>query len=144
MELVVRYRVSLAIVLVALAATGGFLGLGLPRVPNNDNQRPVDLAHVHHYSAALVRRTFAAHGLELRYSIKDLYVVWLTDIRPPTPVPDSALYVLLPTKRDRSVSWGPKPAHEYDQPVGNLLVHYGGHDPAILAKLEATVAALQR
>lgn len=143
MELVVRYRITLAIVAVALATTGCFLAFGLPRVPNpSEDQRQVDFARVHHYSMALVRRTFAAHGIELRYSIKDLFVVWLTDVRP--PVPDSGLYILVATKRSKGASWGPKPAGEYDQPVGNLLVHYGGHDPAILARVKAAVAALPR
>ena len=142
MELVVRYRLSLAIVLVAVAATGGFLAFGLPRVstPNDANQRLVYFAHVHRYSPAFVRRTFAAQGLELRYSTRDLYMVWLSRVRP--PVSDSSLFVLVAT--GRGVSWGPKPANEYDQPVGNLLVHYGGHDPATLAKVEAAVAALPR
>jgi len=142
MELVLRYRLTLAIVLVAVAATGGFLLFGLPRstTPNAANQRAVDLAHVRRYSPALVRRVFAEHGIRLRYGIAHQYVVWLTSVRP--PVPTSGLYVLVAT--GRGASWGPKPAGEYDQPAGNLLVHYGGSNPATLAAVKAAVAALPR
>lgn len=144
MELVARYRLSLALVLVALTATGGFLLFGLPRVPAQDEagQRVVALAHVRHYSPAFVRRIFAVHGIDLRYSsAPGIDPMWLTVTR--LPATESTLYVNI-VRRAKSVSWGPKPANEYDQPVGNLLVHYGGHDAATLAKVEAAVAALAR
>ena len=67
MAFVVRYWVSLAVVLVAMAATACFLAFGLPRTPT-PNERRVDFSRVHYYSPALVRRTFAAHGIQLRYA----------------------------------------------------------------------------
>ncbi|HUJ56148.1 MAG TPA: hypothetical protein VLW49_09205 [Gaiellaceae bacterium] len=138
MELVTRHRPTLAIVLVALAAGGGLLVFGR----SSADQRTVDLAHVRHYGAALVRRTFAEHGIRLRYSsapgVDPMYLSWT-----PLPAGDNTLYVSL-VRHGSHISWGPKPAHEYDQPVGNLLVHYGGHDPATLARVEAAVAALSR
>lgn len=142
MQFVVRYRVSLAIVLVALAATGAFLAYGLPRTSTPD-QRMVDLTRVHHYSVAVVRRTFAAHGIDLRYKSKSgIAPIFLSAT--PLPVPVSGLYVLDGDNDTGHVSWGPKPAHQYDQPLGNLLVHYGGTNPATLAAVKAAVAALPR
>jgi hypothetical protein len=140
MALAVRYRFTLAIVLAAVAATAGFLAFGLPR-KNAPNQRTVDLAHVHQYSPAVVRRTFAEHGIRLRYaSDPGVMPIWLSAT--PLPVPVGGLYVNV-VEGMRSVSWGPKPAHQYDQPVGNVLVHYGGSDPATLAAVKAAVAALR-
>lgn len=141
LELALRYRLSLAVVAVAVAATGGFILSGLPRTPSpNESQRTVDLAHVRHYSPASVRRIFAAHGIDLRFSsAPGVDPMWLSAT--PLPAGEDTLYVNV-VRKAKSVSWGPKPANEYDQPVGNLLVHYGGHDPATLAKVEAAVAAL--
>jgi hypothetical protein len=141
MALVVRYWVSLAIVLAAVAATACFLAYGLPRTSTPD-QRMVDLTRAHHYSIAIVRRTFATHGIELRYKSKPgIAPIFLSAT--PLPVPVSGLYVLDGDNDTGHVSWGPKPAHQYDQPVGNLLVHYGGANPGTLAAVKAAVAALR-
>jgi hypothetical protein len=141
MHFVARYRVSLAAVLAALGATGAFLAYGLPRT-STPGQRMVDLARVHHYSLALVRRTFAAHGIHLRYASKPgVAPLWLSAA--PLPAPYSGLYVLVGDNDTGHVSWGPKPAHQYDQPVGNLLVHYGGTNPNTLAAVKAAVATLR-
>ena len=140
MQFVARYRVSLAIVLVALAVTCAFLAYGLPRTSTPD-QRMVDLTRVHHYSPAVVRRTFAAHGIRLRYASKPgVEPMWLSAT--PLPAPYSGLYVLVGDNGPGHVSWGPKPAHDYDQPTGNLLVHYGGANANTLAAVRAAVAAL--
>jgi hypothetical protein len=135
MALVVRYRLSLAVVLVAVTATACFLAFGLPRTPT-PNERRVDLARVHYYSPALVKRTFAAHGIHLRYG----YAV------------TSYLHVLSTSRtsdelsvdvggRKGQVSWGPK--HAYDHTLGNLDVRYDGTNPNTLAAVKAAVAALR-
>ena len=83
------------------------------------------------------RRTFAAHGIHLRYAYavaSDLHVL-------STSRTSDELSVDVGGRRGE-VSWGPKPAHEYDQPLGNLDVSYGGTNPNTLAAVKAAVAAL--
>ena len=37
----------------------------------------------------------------------------------------------------------PRDPSAYERLVGNVLVHYGGRDPGVLARVKATVAALR-
>jgi hypothetical protein len=134
MELVVRHRVSLAVVLVAVAATASFLTYGLPRTPTPD-ERSVDFARVHYYSPALVLRTFAAHGIHFRYHYSvggDLQVF-------STSRTSDELSVDVGARKGRA-SWGPK--YAYDRTLGNLDVRYGGSNPNTLAAVEAAVSGL--
>lgn len=141
MAFVLRYWLTLAIVFATVAAAACFLALGLPRTSQPD-QRMVDLTRAHHYSIAVVRRTFRAHGIELRYKSKPgIAPIFLSAT--PLPVPVTGLYVLVGDNDTGHVSWGPKPAHQYDQPLGNLLVHYGGTNPSTLAAVKASVASLR-
>lgn len=123
--------------LAVVAATGGFLSYALTR-PLDPDQRTVQLDRVHHYSVVDVRRAFTAHGIRLRYATPG--VVLTLSVTPP-PVPDSSLYVDLAT--GGTMSWGPKPGSGYDEPVGNLLVHYGGRDAHMLLAVESAVGALR-
>ena len=132
-----RYRLTLGIVLAAMAATACFLSFGLPRT-RTPNERRVDLARVHYYSPALVRRTFATHGIHLRYGYAVFGVIHVLS----TNRTSDELSVEVGSRKGQ-VSWGPKPAHEYDQPFGNLLVHYSGTNPNTLAAVKAAVAALR-
>lgn len=135
MELVLRYRVTLAIVLTAVAATACFLALGLRA--HRPSERRVDFARVHYYSPAFVRRTFAAHGIHLRYAYADGGGVQTLSTRSNS---DELSVDVGP--RTGTASWGPKPAHVYDQARGNLLVHYAGANASTLAAVEAAVADL--
>jgi hypothetical protein len=135
MALVVRYWVSLAIVLTAVAATGCFLAFGLPRT-STPNERRVDLARVHYYSPALVRRTFAARGIHLRYEYEvasDLHVLSTSRTSDELSVDVGS--------RSGQVSWGPKDA--YDDAFGNIDVRYSGANPNTLAAVKAAVSALR-
>jgi len=135
MALVLRYWVSLAVVLIAMAATACFLAFGLPRTPT-PNERRVDLSRVYYYSPALVRRTFAAHGIRLRYGYtvaSDLQVLSIT--------PHSDVLSVDVGGRTGQVSWGPK--HAYDQTLGNLDIRYDGTNPNALAAVKAAVADLR-
>jgi hypothetical protein len=128
-------------VVAALAATAAVFAFARPEYRTPD-QRTVDLARVHHFGRAVVRRTFAAHGIRLRYSndkVRGGGPLWLSPT--PIPVPTSGLYVIF-AGRTGTVSWGPATSGEYDQPVGNLDVHYGGGDAATLAAVKSAVAEL--
>jgi hypothetical protein len=139
MRLLARYPFSLAIVLAAVAATAGvFL---FEHVQNRQpNQRVVSLAHVRYYSPAQVRQAFARHGITLRYTSTALPGLWLSNT--PLPVPTAGLYVMLAGKKG-TVSWGPKTGSEYDQPIGNIDVHYGGGDAHVLDAVSAAVSELR-
>lgn len=122
-------------VLVVLAAAGVFFAFGRSR-----DGRTVDLSAVHYYSPAVVRNAFGAHGIQLRYaSAPDVSPGWLSAIQ--LPVPTTALYVMVGARTGR-VDWGRKPSG-FDQPVGNLLVHYGGGNATTLAEVKAAVGALR-
>lgn len=134
MAIVLRYWVSLAIALIAIAATACFLAFGLPRTPT-PNERKVDLSRVHYYSPALVRRAFAAHGIRLRYGYRvasDLQVLSIT--------PHNDVLSVDVGGRTGQVSWGPRDA--YDQTLCNLDVRYDGTNPNTLAAVKAAVAAV--
>lgn len=143
MAFVLRYPISLVIVLAALAAMTAVFVFARPQYRTPD-QRIVDLNRVHPFSPAVVRRTFAAQGIRLRYSNEEQRgsgPLWLSTTPPPVPV--GGLYVIF-AGDSGTVSWGPKPSGEYDQPVGNLDVHYGGNNPSTIAALKAAVAGLRR
>jgi hypothetical protein len=140
-----RFRLSVAVVLVAIAATAGFLAFALSRTDTPD-QRVVEIALVRHYSPALVRRTFAATGIDLRYaSAPGVAPLFLSAT--PLPLPVTGLYVIVVHGGEdgiRSANWGSKHAGQYDEAIGNLLVHYGGANAATLAAVKAAVASLPR
>ena len=135
MAFVLRYWLTLAIVLAAVAATACFLAVGLPRTPT-PNERRVDLSRVHYYSPALVRRTFAEHGIHLRFG----YTV-ASDLQVLSTTPHSDLLSVDVGGRTGQVGWGPK--HAYDHTLGNLDVRYDGSNPNTLAAVKAAVTDLR-
>jgi hypothetical protein len=123
------------IVLVAFAAAGAFVAFG-----RSHDGRTVDLSTVHYYSPAVVLKAFDAHGIQLRYaSAPGVSPRWLSTTA--LPAPASAMYVMVGARTGR-VDWGRKPSG-FDQPVGNLLVHYGGSNATTLAEVKAAVGALR-
>lgn len=123
------------VVLVVLAATGAFVAFG-----RSHDGRTVDLSAAHYYSPAVVRSAFDAHGIQLRYaSAPDVSPRWLSAT--PLPAPTTAMYVMVGARTGR-FDWGRKPSG-FDQPVGNLLVHYGGSNTTTLAEVKAAVRALR-
>ena len=51
--------------------------------------------------------------------------------------------MLLVRNQKGIVAWGPKRDSEYDQPVGNLDMHYGGTDGRTPAAVKAAVSRLK-
>lgn len=134
-QITVRNWLAAVTVLVVLAATGAFFAFG-----QSSDGRAVDLSAAHYYSPAVVREAFDAHGIQLRYaSAADVSPRWLSAT--PLPAPTTAMYVLLGARTGR-VDWGRK-SSGFDQPVGNLLVHYGGRNATTLAEVKAAVRALR-
>jgi len=129
-----RKRVAVALGFLAVGVLTLVVHHGKPKA------RTVDFARVHHYSAADVRGAFAAHGIHLRYASR-AQPGYVELSATPFPVPVTALYVEVGPKRGRT-NWGRAPSTGLDEPVGNLLVHYGGGDAATLAAVKAAVTDL--
>ena len=137
MALASRYWVSLTIVLSAVAATALVFGYGLQRTSSpNFRYRHVDLARVHHYSLAAVRRAFAAHDIHLRYAPP------MSGVQILRPSASSQLFVAVGA-RHGTANWEMKPKNIYDDAFGNLDITYLGTNPATLAAIKAAVTDLR-
>lgn len=130
-----RVLVALLVV-VAAGTTGSYLALR----GSSNYQRTVALANVHHYSSADVRTVFARHGIHLAYGSNSTPGAWLSAT--PLPVPVTGLYAVVATGNGQ-VSWGQKPNDEFEETVGNLLIHYGGSNARLLAEIRAATADLR-
>jgi hypothetical protein len=60
----------------------------------------------------------------------------------PGPWPTDAFYVQYVARRTGQMSWGPEFPGEWEKRIGNLNVHYGGHDEAMLTRVKAAVDEL--
>jgi hypothetical protein len=138
-----RYPVSLALVLVALLATIGVFIFARPQYKPVE-QKTIDMATRHHYTSAEVQRVFAAHGLPLTYARHmgkgDNYLLMLFET--PVPNPTTQLYVDLAGPATK-VSWGPQDKTSWEQRSANLLIHYGGANERMLAQVKAAAAELR-
>ena len=138
-----RYPVSIAIVLVALLATIGVFLFARPQYRPAE-QHEIDMATRHHYTSAEVQRVFAAHGLPLTYARHsgkgDSYLLMLFET--PVPNPTSQLYVYLAGPATK-VSWGPEDATSWEQRSANLQIHYGGANERMLAQVKAAGSELR-
>src|SRR5881275_3528057 len=138
MQLFSRYRISLIVLFVAFASAAGIFMFALPRY-QRPQQIVVDLSRAHYFSPALVRRTFAAQGIDLRYSNHDPRALFLSN--QPMPLPVESLYVIvMPAKG--SAAWLKDTPGYWEKPVGNLLIHYGGANRHTLAAVRAAFAEL--
>lgn len=141
MALLIRHRLALAIVLAAAAATAGVFAFARPEYRPQYDSEMIDVAKLHHYPLAEVRAAFAKHGLPLRYDNGGSPVRMLGTTAPRT-WDTTAFNVYYLTTTSGRVSWGPELDTAWEKRLGNLLVHYGGHDDAVLARVKAAVDEL--
>jgi hypothetical protein len=138
-----RYPVSLAVVLVALLATIGVFIFARPQYKPAE-QKTIDMSTRHHYTSAEVQRAFAAHGLPLTYARHEgkgeNYFLMLFET--PVPNPTTQLYVYLAGPATK-VSWGPEDKTSWEQRSANLEIHYGGANERMLAQVKAAAAELR-
>jgi len=138
-----RYPVSLALVLVALLATIGVFIFARPQY-RPAVQRTIDMSTRHHYTSAEVQRVFAAHGLPLTYARHmgkgDSYLLVLYEM--PGINPTTQLYVHLAGPATK-VDWGPKDETSWEQRSANLEIHYGGPNELMLAQVKAAASELR-
>jgi hypothetical protein len=130
--LVENFPVSVGVVLgVVLAATGIFV-FSMPMY-----RSPIDRtmlgAAAHHYSAAEVRSAFSLRGLSLPSATGANAGVTLAG-------GDRDLYVFV-ARRDIDATR--RDTGAFEKRLGNVLVHYGGSDRGVLARVKAALAALR-
>ena len=130
--LVERFPVAAGLVIgLALAVTGIFV-LSMPAYTSPIDRTMLGASAEHHYTAPQVRRAFRVRGLSLPSSTTALNGVTLAGR-------DSSLYVFVSKER---IDPGPRDPGAYERRIGNVLVHYGGSDRGVLARVKAVAAAL--
>jgi len=105
----------------------------MPMVRSPIDEAMLGSAPVRQYTAPRVRRAFAARGLPLPAASTANAGVTLSGS-------DPRLYVFVARQELDSA---PRDPSAYERLVGNVLVHYGGRDPGVLARVKAAVAALR-
>jgi hypothetical protein len=141
MALLGRYRITLAIVAVALATVAGVFAFARPEYDVEQGSKMIEIADLHHYSLAEVRVAFAKHGLPLRYD-NDSSPILMLGTTPPGTWDTTAFYVYHVTTTSGRMSWGLENDEAWEKRFGNLLVHYGGTDEAVLERVKAAVSEL--
>jgi len=132
--LVENFPVALGVCLGVIAAVAGVFVFSMPMVRSPIDEAMLGSAPVRHYSAPRVRRAFAAEGLALPAASTANAGVTLSGA-------DPDLYVFVGRRKPDSA---PRDASAFERPAGNVLVHYGGDDPGVLARVKAAVLALGR
>jgi hypothetical protein len=131
--LVEHFPVSVGVVLgVVLAATGIFV-FSMPMYRSPIDGTMLSSTAGHRYSAGDVRRAFAVRGLKLPTAIAANTGVTLAG-------GSRDLYVFVAKREVDSTTRDPA---VFERRVGNVLVHYGGSDRGVLARVRAAVAALR-
>jgi len=101
----------------------------------------LDVAELHHYPLAEVKAAFAKQGLPLRYDNAPSEPLWLSST--PRPWSTDAFYVHYVASSTGRLSWGPEYDDVWEARLGNVRVHYGGHDDAMLARIKSAVDELR-
>jgi hypothetical protein len=138
-----RYPVSLVIVLAALLATVGVFLFARPEY-RRPQSKEIDMATRHHYSGRDVRQVFAAHGLPLTFAHHmgkgESYLLTLSETQRPWATSQLYVYLAGPVTK---VSWGPPDTTGWEQRSANLLIHYGGANERMLAQVQAAASELR-
>jgi hypothetical protein len=141
----IRHPISFALIVVALLATVAVFTVARPTYRPAVEIENVDLAKERHYTVSDVRAAFAGEGIRFTAVRRapDSSMTWLGF--GPWAWSDEDLYVqVLPEKGVVGLGHGEWEERIYEERVGNVIVHYGGSDEALLAKVERAVATLDR
>jgi hypothetical protein len=135
-----RHSVAIGVVLAAVAATAGVLVFARPEYHPPYESKMIDFSKERYVSPATVRQAFAAHGIRLVVGdAPGKGTAWLCNER--VPCMADALQVMVGPRTGRG-SWGPK-LEPYDERFGNVFVTYGGHDEALLKRVQSAVSQLR-
>jgi hypothetical protein len=142
MELVTRYAVSLVVLLVAFATVGGAYVLARPEYRAADASEMIELAEQEYISPGAVGAAFAAEGVRLPHRSAFVNMTILNSA-PPAAQGRPGKVVVVVGGRTGRVGFGPK-VTPYDERFENVLVTYDGTDEAVVDRIDAAVAALER
>ncbi|MDX6486943.1 MAG: hypothetical protein QOF43_2096 [Gaiellaceae bacterium] len=118
--LVEHYPVSVGVIAGIVIAITGIFVLSMPMYRSPIDKAMLTPATQPAYTLPRVQKIFAANGAPLGST--------------------DGLYVVLAGSRGSA----PRDAYSYEKRVGNVVVHYGGGDGAVLKHVRAAVAALSR
>jgi hypothetical protein len=140
-----RHLVVVAVVLFAVAATGGVFAFARPayREPTTSFD-DVNMQQQRLYTVAQVEQAFAEHGLLINSVTRrgDARTGTTTlDRRHGRIAPNWMISLFGP---DQTVHFSKNMQGAYVSRFGNLMVFYGGKNAALMAHIEAAVADLQR
>ena len=116
--LVERFPVSAGVAAGLVAALTGMFVLSLPVYRSPIDRTLLAKPPAQRFALGRVRAAFAAHRVPLETT--------------------AGLYVVLAASRGAA----PREDTAYERRVGNVVVHYGGGDSHVLARVRAAVAAL--
>jgi hypothetical protein len=139
MSLILRYPISLVLVLAALAGTAAVFTVARPQFRSADGSEMVDFSKRTYRSLETVQSAFAAEGIQVR--VVGRFNGFITLSNGSAPVQADALQVVVAPKSGNG-SWGPR-LEPYDERFDNLLVTYGGKDERLLARVKSAVSALR-
>jgi len=131
--LVEHFPVSVGVVLGIVVAVTAIFVFSMPMYRSPIDRTMLDLSARHHYSAADVRHAFSIRGLRLPAATAANTGITLGGT-------DPDLYVFV---GKGGLDSAPRDRTAFEQRVGNVLVHYGGADRGVLARVRAAVAALR-
>ena len=134
--IVERFPVSVGVLAgLVIAVTGAFV-LSMPVYRSPIDKTMLKSPQHGPYAVADVRLTFARHGVEFSSAVHALSGVTLVGTT-------SELFVFVAEPRS-GVDSSPRTGAAYERRLGNVLVHYGGSDRRVLARVKAAAAALAR
>lgn len=137
-QAVTRSPVLVVAMLAALFGTVAVFTFAKPVQRDRYESEMIDFSSREYLSPDSVRRSFLAHGIDLRYRTQFFGFEGLSNVRTWTA---SDLQVQVAPRRGRG-SWGPK-LERYDERFDNVLVTYGGNDEDLLRRVKAAVADLR-
>jgi hypothetical protein len=141
MRLAARHLVGVLLIASMLLVTVGVFTFARPQYHSPNESKTIDFSKEGYYPLAVVKRAFAAHGIVLHPGASPAPgFAWLGG--GPPPFPAASLQVLVAPHNGRG-SWGPK-LEPYDERFGNVFVSYGGHDDALLRRIDAAVSDIRK
>ena len=132
--IVERFPVSAGVLAgLVIAVTGAFV-LSMPAYRSPIDKTMLNGPRHGPYAVADVRTAFADHGVQFSSNVRALSGVTLVGA-------SSELYVFV-ADPGSGVDSSPRTGAAYERRLGNVLVHYGGSDRRVLARVKVAVAAL--
>ncbi len=132
--IVERFPVSVGVLAgLVIAVTGAFV-LSMPAYRSPSDKSMLKGQQHGPYAVADVREAFAGHGVPFSSTVRALSGVTLVGA-------SSKLYVFV-ADPGGGVDSSPRTGAAYERRLGNVLVHYGGSDRRVLARVKVAVAAL--